>query len=212
MSVEKTSLSSEERDIFDIEFPRLAKIYLPHRAVSEVFDENYDYILETCEVMKKQFKGIPFQGMNARSGGFGWGIIRPQDVAKDHWTWRTNVTSINTSSHTDWIGTSSAYSKLDDEAGFCLLGFIDYSKNPIVADIQYRSANTTYPIWHVQPAMRFRESLNLFVLPKPLRQLPESTFYVTCRYDGVGTHELAFLGVLFAKGTYLLAQDSEAEV
>lgn len=215
----RSPLSGKERQVFETEFERLVKIHLKERAVVDLFMNHYEYLLQSAEVAKANFKSS-FDGMNAGSGEFGWTLIRPEHLlgkasaagAINTITWKKTVTTSALNSATngwvDWIGTSTSSNQVHKEALPVIIGLGNYSNAPKSSAVKVETDERKYPVWYLE-TMKHSNGLNVFDIAKPFKVLPEGKIYVQAKYDVSGIDELHPLGITFAKGTYLLEKNPD---
>lgn len=203
--VPKKELSRAELDIFEAEFLSLPASFLANRKVMEIFQNNKNFILECAKIAKSKFDAS-FYGVDAQTG-FGWQLIRPEHVLR--LTTDTGITNtewkktIAAPGWADWIGTSTTPNKIKEEALLCILGLLNYAPSPKAYAAILKVQNITYPAWYYERAMRVRNTLKVFALPKPKAILPERTVYGQLKYSATGEDETGLLGITFAEASYL---------
>lgn len=203
--VPKKALVGAELEIFNAEFLSLPASFIANRKVMEVFENSKDFILECAKMAKAKFEAS-FYGVDAQTG-FGWQLIRPEHLLR--LTTDTGVTNtewkktVATPGWADWIGTSTTPNKVKEEALLCVLGLLNYSPSPKVYAAILKVQNITYPTWYFERAMRLRNSLKVFALPRPKAILPERNVYAQLKYSTTGEDETGLLGITFAEASYL---------
>lgn len=205
VAVPVEALQPEEEKIFSAEFTRLTAAFTSERRVIEIFENNRAFIHEACMIAKKEFK-TDFRGINA-SSGFGWQLLRPEhlhrlvaDTGVTHTEWNVTVGAVGWS---DWIGTSTTFNQIDEDALLVMLGQLNYSPSPKSYAAVYRLANVVYPVWYFEWAMRMRDALKVWEWPSPVVLKPKNFIYARLKYSATGEDIPGILGVTFCKATYL---------
>ena len=205
--VEMDPLTTEEQSVFDLEYTELVTAFTPYRQVQDIFMDRKDYVLNVCQMAKKQFTET-FYGIDA-SGGFGFTMIRPEhvrrlttDTGTTHTTWEV---AVGTQGWANWIGSATTANKLKKEALIVILGLIDYVPSPKASAMIAKFANITFPVWYFEFAMRYQgaQGVHVWKLPKPKVIFPDKPIYIQVKYTATGLDELALLGITFAKADYL---------
>lgn len=199
--VEGIELTSDEGNIFDLEFDRFLTTHFRQREMVDIVTDHRDYIKGSAQVAKSKFTGSTFGGVNAGSAEFGWTLIRPEWVGKTNW-----VANIAATGWADWIASAGSPTKMNKEALMTILGYGNYSASPKATAIKATiGGQITYPVQYIEYANRIG-NVTLYETARPYRVLPEQTFNVRAKYDFLGVDEMYPFGIGFAKGTYLVTE------
>ena len=204
-SIPVENLTPEEMKIFNAEYPRLAAAFTSDRRVLEIFQNNAAFVLEACRIAKKEFK-TDFRGINA-SSGFGWQLLRAEhlrrlttDAGVAHTNWEITV---GAQGWGDWIGTSTTFNQINEDAMVVLLAQLNYSPSPKSYAAIYRLANIVYPVWYFEWAMRMTDALKVWEFPAPMILRPRNFIYAQLKFTNTGEDIPAIQGITFAKASYL---------
>jgi len=201
-------LTDAEKEIFDIEFDRLFTTHFKCRTALEIANNHRDYILDSAELAKEKFDDAPFGGVNARSTEFGWTLVRPQMIrttskASPVRTWERTV---STTAWNDWLGTSTAAVRINENALLVVIGYVCYSGAPKASAVLEKVLGADLPVFYLEPGFKIG---NIFMIDRvnPWRIEPTNEFYIQTLDLRLGNDELSPFGIYFAKGSHLREKD-----
>ena len=223
MAYNKTSLTAEEKEIFDVQFPILVTKHLKYREFTDIFEDNRDVILEAAEVAKYQLEAV-FGGVNCTTSQFGWtlptaGMFKQSSSthAYSTSTWNKYITTANltTVSSTygwlDYVGTSSTAFKMSKYGCMVILGFMDPVDEPKVDGIIATIKAVDYPRWDMSWEMTGSD-LNIFELIDPIILEKEQDLYLQEHVVAAGLDKLQPIAICFGKGDWLRNKNAYAQV
>jgi len=213
---QKTTLSDEEKAIFDDEWDKFVTRHFKNREVQDIFQDMQASILEACEVSKFQLDAA-FGGVNARTNEFGWTPIQPNFIhATSSPTYATRtwnqwlLTSDVTTGWKDWIGSSSTPRKLSKYACMIIIGFVDSIAPQKVDALLAKVKGVDYPVWYMGD-MFDEQDYGIFELTSPVIIEKEQELYVQELVGRAGLSKLRPLGVYFGKGDHLRSKTAYAQ-
>ncbi len=210
--VEGIELTSDEKNVFDLEFDRFLTTHFRERELVDIVSDHRDYLLGSAQIAKEKFTGNSFGGVHAGSSEYGWTYIRPEwlgnaptsgslPTAASNW-----AIVIAATGWADWIASAATPVKLNKDALIVIMGYQNFAPAPKASAVKATvGGQVTYPVQYLEYALR-SGNISLYELAKPYRVLPEQTYNTRVKYSSLGTDELALFGVGFAKGTYLVTE------
>ena len=227
---QKTTLSDDEKGIFDDEWDKFVTRHFKNREVQDIFQDMQSSILEACEVTKFQLDAT-FGGVNARTNEFGWTPIQPnfllptslansllyayrtwnQWLTSQQVTWGSGTTAAtSTNGWLDWIGSSSSNLKLSKYACMIIIGFADSEKPNKIDALLAKIKGVDYPVWWMGDALE-EQDYGVYELTSPFIIEKEQEIYIQERVGRAGLSRLRPLGVYFGKGDHLRSKTAYAQ-
>ena len=223
MTYNKKSLTDEEKEIFDVQFPITITKHLKYREFTDIFEDNRDVILEAAEISKYQLEAV-FGGVNCTTAQFGWTFPTAamfKQTSSTHAyntnTWNkyistsdvTNVSS--TYGWLDYIGTSSSAFKMSKYGCMVILGFVDPVEKPKVDALLATVKAVDYPRWDMSWEMESSD-LNIYELVDPIILEKEQEMYIQEHVCAAGLDKLQPIAICFGKGDWLRSKNAYAQI
>lgn len=234
-SLETEALSQEDIDIYERDFAilcdDLTKLVDPELG-NDLRGEKGFYD-EAIKVAKGYFNKIPFGGLKATTGQFGFRLIGPQDLkttagtwaAPAYYSWVQTLTTTASKTYKQYaFGYSSGNVYASNVANSAeLLAFhrlISYKPSPRLMYVEWNINSYPYMPYDVEPYSKISKNDKLFkIIPMPGRVIihPGGGFFTHFYFDpetgatappaaGVTVDvEIALFGLVFAEYDYLKA-------
>ena len=182
-----------------------------------LFQENQKRIEGAAEVAKNLL-GAPFRGLSSADSEFGFQLIRPQHVRRTTAATEATAETWNftfTANADYWLGfgtDNTTALNIDKRALVVPLGVaFTNGGQPLVEELLLQVGATTFPVvvlrhaWLADNANQVR-----FVPIRPNIWIPKQTVLGQVYSYAAGDNQLVLLGITFAKGDLLRAQNPTA--
>lgn len=232
-SLERSSLSNEDRQIWDRDFDLLVQDLekLVDAELGQDLKTEKDWYTSVAEVAKGYFNDKPFGGLKSSTGQFGFKLLGPQDLRIDastgtpaYYSWLQKVTTTSGKTYKTYAlgyGSAAVYaqniSEKKEVIGFHRL--ISYKPDPKLILVEFSVNDYPYAPYSVEMFSKISKDGKLFkIIPMPGRVLlhPGGHFYTHMYFDlGTGASapsgtsdvdiEVAPFGLVFGEYDYLAA-------